>query len=189
MKEAHNIRQLRDGDLGIDMRWILQIHARTVEQCRHLLFARDQRAQTLIGRCEFALHQRERSIRAGTGVIIRVLLPRSNRFQRQQLRANGCQYHLAVGPLNKIRCGSVGMNCFNPSLKDLKRRNLSVDILARVILQLCIELVVAGQCSLRRLIAQVDLIEILVRNPRELLLPGLFRGAGGQGLQHTNSNR
>ena len=119
------------------------------EQRGHLLFARDERAQPIVRRSEFALHQRERAIRAGARVVVGILLPRANRFERQQLRANVAEHNLAVAARNKVGRRVIGMNRLDALLKALQRGNLGVDVLARVIFQLRVVLVIADQRSLR----------------------------------------
>ena len=62
LKEVNDARQLLDGDLGVDVRRVLEIHARVVEQRRHLFFARNQGAQAIVRRSKFALHERESAV-------------------------------------------------------------------------------------------------------------------------------
>ncbi len=95
LEEANDAGQLFDGNLGEDARRILQIRARLGEQGRHLLFARDQRTQTIVGGREFALHQREGSVGAGAGVVVGILRPGANGLEGQQPRVDLAQHHFA----------------------------------------------------------------------------------------------
>jgi hypothetical protein len=188
LKKAHNPRQLLDGDLGINPRRILQVHARIVEQRGHLLLPGNQRPQPLVRRCELALHQRERPIRARARIVVRILLQGTNRFQSQQLRADVREHNLPVTPRNKIRRGRIRMNRLNALFKIFQRGNLAVDILARVVLQLRIILVIAHQRPVRRSVVKVHLVKVLVGNSAESIFPGLL-GRVGSYRRHANSNR
>ncbi len=81
------------------------------------------------------------------------------------------------------------MNRLNALLKFFERRYLRIDILPRVILQLPVVLVIANKRPTRWSVGKVNLVEIFVRDPVELLLPVFFRRENSQCRTHTNSDR
>ena len=105
---------LLDGDFGEDARRVLEIGVRRGEQCGHLFFAGDERAQAVVGRSKFALHQDECRVGAGARVGVGVLLPRADGFECEQLRADVVEHNFAVGARNKIGrelSGSMASMC------------------------------------------------------------------------------
>ena len=100
LEEADDIRKLLDGDFSEDARRVLEIGVRRGEQGGHLLFAGDERAEAVVGRREFALHQDEGRVGAGARVVVCVLLPWTDGFEREQLRANVVEHNFAVAAWN-----------------------------------------------------------------------------------------
>jgi hypothetical protein len=84
---------------------------------------------------------------------------------------------------------SIGLNRLDAFLVDLECSDFRIDILPRVIFQLSVELVIADHCSIGWSIVEIHLVEVLIGDLRELLLPVLSGGAGKHSGGHKHSNR
>ena len=75
------------------------------EQARHLLLARDQRTQAIVGGSKLALHQREGGVGAGLEYVIGVFCPWADGVQGEAARADLVEDHLPVAARGLIEGG------------------------------------------------------------------------------------
>ena len=105
----------------------MRFDVRGGEQRGHLLFAGDERAQAIIGRSEFALHQDEGRVGAGARVVVGVFLPGADGFEREQLRTNVGENNFAVAARDKVGARSRRDRWLRCALEFLQRGDLGVD--------------------------------------------------------------
>src|SRR5580698_5945307 len=111
LKEADDSGKLLDGDVGVNLRWILEIFTGLGKGLRHQLFAGNEGSKTLFRRRKFTLHQRESAVRNRARITIGIFLPRTNDLQCQQGRVNIGKYQFAIGASSLIeRCCGYSRN-------------------------------------------------------------------------------
>ncbi len=120
------------------------------------------------GRREFALHQGEGRIGAdATGIGVGIFLPGADGFEREESGADVGEHHLAIAAGGLVE--AAGGNGLDATLEVFEVRDPRVDFVARVVFELGVVLVIAGERADGGLVGEVHLVEVLVGDFLEVL--------------------
>src|ERR1035437_2796821 len=185
LEEADDPRHLFQCNFSVNPRRVLEVLARRLKQPRNQLFARDHGFQPHRRRRETAAHDHEHGVRDARGVEIRVLLPRPNHFQRQQLPANLRQHQFPVGRRDQRKSARIEACHFLFEL--VERRRLRLDIGARPGRQQRIVLMEPRLRTLHGIVSEHHFVKYAVRQLVELAVTLLSEPHPGQHKNRHNS--
>ncbi len=107
LEEGGEAVDLFEGDLGEDAGRVLEVLAGFAKDLGHLLLAGDDGAEAGVGGGVVAAHEDEDGAGDAGGVVVGVLLPVADDFEREEAGADAVEEDLEVGGVGCVERGGV----------------------------------------------------------------------------------